>query len=407
MPAVEYGGLTFREQAEFFRQKLRLPTQSWTDIFNGMHARAFVVAGATKDELLADFQSAIAKAIEQGTTLQEFRKDFDRIVATHGWSYNGTRGWRSRVIYETNLRASYAAGRYAQMKEVAASRPYWRYRHSDAVETPRPEHLAWDGLVLAADDPWWDTHYPPNGWGCQCYVETLSGRDLERLGKDGPDKAPPIELETKTVGMRGPSPRTVEVPKGIDPGFGYNVGEAAYGRNLSDQAMEQFRAAGADAWERLTSGDWSSNDRPRLVPVDEPTRSLARKAHDAAGVAAAIRTALGVSERVFDVRGVPVLVNADTLARHVDPARAQYAPFLPDVLNDPYEVWLSFERHKGTGKVELRTRVVKAIATGKKEGMLLVAQASRGLLEAWTFVPNEPRYLQKQRVGKLLWGRKG
>ena len=66
-----------------------------------------------------------------------------------------------------------------------------------------------------------------NGWGCKCYVETLSERALERLGKAGPDAAP--ALEERTVGARGPSPRTERVPKGNDPGWAYASGQSAAG----------------------------------------------------------------------------------------------------------------------------------------------------------------------------------
>lgn len=232
MAKVAYGSLTFEEQLRFFRQKLNLPTASWTDIWQAQHDRSFVVAGAAQEDLLNDLREAVDKAISEGTTLAEFRKDFDRIVAERGWTGFTGEGsdagmaWRARVIYDTNLRSSYAAGRFEQMKAIAHRRPYWRYRHSDAVVTPRPQHLAWDGLVLPADDPFWNTHYPPNGWGCQCYVESLAERDLKRLGLDGPNTAPEIEYEDKVVGKNGPNPRTVRVPKGIDPGFGYAPGQS-------------------------------------------------------------------------------------------------------------------------------------------------------------------------------------
>src|SRR3546814_13218924 len=126
-----------------------------------------MVAGAMGDDILIDFQAAITKAIEEGTSLEEFRKDFDQIVERYGWSYNGSRGWRTRVIYQTNLNTAYQAGRYAQMPDpdVLASRPFWRYRHGDSMH-PRHQHEAWAGLMLAADDPWWALHYPPDGWGC-------------------------------------------------------------------------------------------------------------------------------------------------------------------------------------------------------------------------------------------------
>lgn len=230
MAQVAVGSLPFREQIAFFRGKQNLGTRAWTDIWQQQHDHAFVVAGAMKAELLNDLRGAVDKVIADGVTLQQFRKDFDEIVAQHGWNYNGGRNWRTRVIYDTNLRTSYQAGRYAQLKDpdLLRSRPYWQYNHSDLVEKPRAQHLAWDGMVLRHDDPFWDTHYPPNGWGCKCSVRPISERQLSTLGKSGPDQSPRVVYETKTVGSRGPTPRTVQVPKGIDPGWAYAPGQSVF-----------------------------------------------------------------------------------------------------------------------------------------------------------------------------------
>lgn len=239
MAAVNYGNLPFREQIRFFRRKLNLPTRAWTDIYGAEHDHAFVVAGANRDDLVADFRAAIDKAIAEGTTLEEFRKDFDQIVAKYGWSYNGGRNWRSRVIYDTNLRSSYSAGRYQQMQALKQTRPYVEFHHTP-VAHPRAQHVAWDGMILAADDPWVKAHWTPLGWGCQCVWYSRSERDLRRRGKDGPDEAPPIEWEMKTIGTRGPTPRTVRVPKGVDPGFGHppgaSVGQTAIRHYMDDHA---------------------------------------------------------------------------------------------------------------------------------------------------------------------------
>lgn len=228
MPAV-YGTLPFAEALDYLRRKLALPTRRWDDLLGAAHDRAFVVAGAMQADLLTDLQAAVIKARERGTTLAEFRKDFERIVAERGWTgwtgeeTKGSRAWRTRVIYETNMQTSYSAGRYQQMKAVAGRRPYWRYRHNDAVVTPRPEHLAWDGKVLHQDDPWWSAHYPPNGWGCRCFVESLSERDVKRLGIEpttGEDM--PFNGTVRQI-----IPRTgeeIELPEGVDRGWDYAPG---------------------------------------------------------------------------------------------------------------------------------------------------------------------------------------
>ncbi len=158
--------LPFEEQIAFFQNKLNIPTKRWDDLWKEQHAKGFMSAGAYKADLLADLRAAVDKAIADGITLDEFRGDFDSIVETHGWSYKGSRNWRSELIYSTNIRTAYAAGRWEQLTDpdVLEHSPYLTYRHGDS-RFPRPQHLAWDGLTLPADDPWWKTHYPPNGWG--------------------------------------------------------------------------------------------------------------------------------------------------------------------------------------------------------------------------------------------------
>ena len=55
----------------------------------------------------------------------------------------------------------------------------------------------------------------------------MNTRDLARLGKNGPDQAPPVQLEPVVIGTRSPGgPRTVMTPAGVDPGFGYAPGRS-------------------------------------------------------------------------------------------------------------------------------------------------------------------------------------
>lgn len=209
--------LPFQEQIDFFRQKLNLPTAKWDDIRQAAHDRAFVVAGATKADLLADLNRAVLLAIEQGTTLATFRDSFRQVVFNrgwHGWTGEGSEAgfnWRTKVIYETNLRSSYAAGREAQLADpgLQALMPYRRYVHNDSVLHPRPLHLAWNGLHLPHDHEFWKTHSPPNGWGCRCRVTAVAAP------RKGDPTEPPAGWDTP--GEDGTLP-------GIDKGWGYAPG---------------------------------------------------------------------------------------------------------------------------------------------------------------------------------------
>lgn len=284
--------LPFDEAIAYLRQKTNVTSESYTDVWGAANVKSFTVAGATTDALVGDFRAEVAKALEQGTSLQEFRKGFDAIVEKHGWSHTGKPGWRSRVIYETNLGMAYSAGRYKQQTETEtlAAFPYWQYVHSGALH-PRLQHKAWNGLVLRADDPFWKTHYPPNGWFCGCRVRPLSARGLARQGKLGPDVAPTINMVEHTNRKTG---EVIWVAEGIDPGFDYNPGQEWLGTapkipanaTLTAKAKPSPSQSGAAAVAPPpappSSGKNVDDDLvqvlppkagPALVPIPKPAKS--------------------------------------------------------------------------------------------------------------------------------------
>lgn len=205
----------FEEQIAFFRAKLNLPSARWDDIKAAMHDRSFIVAGAQQADLLNDLRAAVDK-VTTGGSIGAFRKDFAAAVARSGWTGwtgEGTKAgeaWRTRVIYQTNISTSYAAGRWQQLNdpELLKVRPFWRYIHSDNVMSPRPQHKAWgdSGLTLPADHPFWRVHFPPNdfgrhNFGCHCRVMAVRapGKDDAATPPDGwdapdPKISAPIEL---------------------------------------------------------------------------------------------------------------------------------------------------------------------------------------------------------------------
>lgn len=270
----------FPAAISYFENKLKLPTASYTDIYREQHAHAFVVAGATADALVEDFYNALHKALNEGTGLKQFQADFDQITTTHGWSHHGSAGWRSKLIYDTNIRQAYNAGKYAQMISVMHLRPYWVYRHHSIVN-PRVEHQFLDNLILAADNPRWEYIMPQNGYGCQCTVDSMSqleaNDEFKRQSKTGLDETPAIRWEEKTIGTTGSNPRTVKVPivthngkdTMIDPGFAYNPGKAW----LEPHTMPPL--TGYDAVLKARGASWpTSTPRPAL-PTLTPIKPTA------------------------------------------------------------------------------------------------------------------------------------
>lgn len=352
----------FTEQVAFFRRKLGnlVPTQAWDDLLAAEHDHAFMVAGATKADLLADLAAAVDKAITEGRGIEEFRRDFRTIAKRHGWTgWTGEgsvkgEAWRVKTILSTNAYTSYAAGRMAQLK--AGNFKYWIYQHGASKE-PRPEHLDWDGLILPPDHKFWTIFYPPSDWGCSCYVvgahsmaaAKLMGGKPEKVLRDGWDA-----IDPKTGVERGAG-------KGWNYAPGASVADevaamAAKIRHWDYQIAKAFMDALPDAQaERLarayrdlpsTADDARryaqrvENPKPDL-PDLPPVRTLGRLDRDQ--IAEVARLKSGV-----DVKGFDFVLDADHISHafaghgaasgDVKPITPGDFGLLPRLLNGPIQM---------------------------------------------------------------------
>lgn len=292
MPKPDIGSVPFQEAIDHFADKSLVLTKRWDQILGEQHARAFTIAGVTEVEILNDFHKAILDIRKRGGTLNDFRKAFDDIVARSGWDYKGDRGWRTKVIYQTNLRTANAAGRWEQIARRQAALEerepgetlYIAYRVLDNAPNRRDQHQAWQTVILPVGHPWWDSHYPPNGWGCACYVVVYTQRQLERKGLKVTENPPTIrrtERINKATGEVYPP-----TPEGIDVGFDHNHGKSQYFPKTTGIADDRLGKRVADLtvdsadFINLVEGNISGNATvghlPKGVPelIDSKTASV-------------------------------------------------------------------------------------------------------------------------------------
>lgn len=206
----------------------------WTDTFNEEHDAAFTVAKIAKLDLLRTIHVSLLDAMTNGTPFEAWAADLKPQLERAGWwgrvtnpditgvaapVFVGPR--RLRTIYDTNIRMARSAALWERVQASKALLPFLKYSAVLDRRT-RPQHAAWNGTILPVDHPFWLTHFPPCGWNCRCTALQYSQGMLDRAGltvTEVPDVTP-VPFFNKSTGQ------TVNVPRGIDPGFGYNPGVA-------------------------------------------------------------------------------------------------------------------------------------------------------------------------------------
>lgn len=217
----------------YFDRRPNLPQRAWDSWLPAEHAHAFTVARSAGFDILDDIRVELRKAIRDGVPFDQFRAALEPTLKAKGWWGERKRvdartggvvteqlgsPRRLKLIYDANIRSAQAAGEWADIQANKTFLPYLEYVTS-LSERKRREHLAWVGTTLPVDDPWWRTHYPPNGWNCKCRVRPRAEPrdDLTPAQM----KRPPLDPQPWRSRTTGESRL---VPRGIDPGWDSNAG---------------------------------------------------------------------------------------------------------------------------------------------------------------------------------------
>lgn len=243
---------------EYLKNKGYAITWDWEELWQDAQAQAFTVAKATRLDILQDIREAVEKALAEGKTFAWFKKELTSVLQAKGWwgkqeHVDEETGevslvqlgspWRLQTIFRTNLQTAYMAGRWQAQIENVDDRPYWRYVAILDGRT-RPSHRAMNGKVLRYDDPFWQSFYPPNGWGCRCRVTTLSADDIAARGVQVETSEGKLGTAMKTVSVKTGEEREVATFRAVDPatgktvtvspdvGWSYNPGAAAWAPDL-------------------------------------------------------------------------------------------------------------------------------------------------------------------------------
>jgi SPP1 gp7 family putative phage head morphogenesis protein len=180
---------TLREKAASFEADvptIDLPLRFGNKDAAAFHRfKAFVSAIVTDVDLSDALKESLAQALENGTSIDQWRKEIDPIFDRMG--YSRLNSYQTRTIWRTETTLAYGAGQFAKLQEVSDRFPYWEYMTAED-ERVRPEHRILHGKIFKSTDK---QYYPPIGFNCRCTAIPISRRQAEKRGIKKPDTVTP------------------------------------------------------------------------------------------------------------------------------------------------------------------------------------------------------------------------
>lgn len=389
---AEAFNLPFDEAIEFWKDKVILPKEKYIKLAEEAKQKAFTVAGIQNLNDLETVYNAIEKAIKKGIPYGEFRKEMLKTFQD-----NGLNEKRLKLVFRQNIQSAFLAGKWKQALETAQDFPYLMYSAvNDTRTTPLCRSL--NGKVYHINHPFWQMYFPPNHFGCRSSVRAYSEEMLKRRN---------LEVEEEMPKVKPPS------------GFQTNVGISQWGGIIDYYAGQAEKTKGQ--WIDLGPKTFADYNRPNIknVPTKLVRDIVLLKGYEQLlrdGLSDTeirdyyleqFRKAIGGKEGFFKDPLGETVVLSETLFNHLKTSdgRMRFIPYIPEIIKEPYEIWLVPMKHKASGRVKIRKRYIKVFKDSKNRYMLLVAESKGGIWEGYTVFPTNANYANKARIGELLYGK--
>lgn len=420
----------------FLESKGLVRSWRWPSIWREQHAFGFTLAGVHRLDVIAAAKQLTTQAVARGETYETFRDQFEGRLKALGFAgpqvvtdfaegernVNLSAPWRTKVIYDTNVRSAYAAAEWQAIEDTEADFPALEYQ-GVADEKTRASHQQWFGVVLPIRHVFWRTWYPPNDWYCRCYVIQVSLSEISsgsaKVTSDDRLEAMGVELNPARWPQwsHGPTGRVAKAPEGVGPGFAYNAGMARRAnlgelltRKVEGLDPDLARAAAADLVNLPVFQDLVGDaldvgiaraqaraavaDQVRRLPRPAGER-LAAEAADRAGVFPPDSWPVGVLPQLGDAAQSVVVANASAIGHsaHIHPVPAADWRRV-QLLLEHGEVWRA-----ASGELV----VLGAFAAGGSEQTWMLAlKPVAGAYRVRTLHPSSPRRRARLTEGREL-----
>jgi SPP1 gp7 family putative phage head morphogenesis protein len=274
--------------------------------------------------------------------------------------------------YNTAYQTAEAASTYMRLKGQMNTFPYWQHK-TIGDERVRDSHRALHDIILPADHPLWKKIFPPNGWGCRCYVVPRLATEVD------PDQ---VAANIKYVeDYIATDPEWIKAKK---DGFAVNRGDVqeVFTDTQSYTADGKVLSKAND----MGAADWGLD--PATVIQDRKSDKWDAETQAILDEIWNMHKVNDLSGELFDYRGRPIYLTRDMInAQPFDIARAAST----EVITAPDEVYISgksefdtitYLKYYQNGPLKVAARLD---ATGKLQliGWELVQNAEqvrRGLL---------------------------
>jgi hypothetical protein len=404
------------EAKKYLSRKSIVETEKWDDLKHGEHAHAFTVAHSRNAAVLNDIFGLLNKAMANGESFNTFKKEMRGLMEDKGWYGRSDKGpndkgyinWRSGLMYHVNMKTAYEAGRYRQQVRGAEMRPIWEYVSKLVGKNRRDDHIALHGKAFRFDDPFWNENRPPNSWGCECSVVTLSESGAEREGveilKSDADGNPPamVDRNGNAVDWNNFAPPEWKYNPGreaLAPDFSSYSNLANYrmddGKTALDHVIKNYRQDMDNT--KMTSGEFDTlirrMDKKEYYPLGilYQVGNIEASRHDAMMKAGILDSKIMAQDTDLH-HGTAVKVNTQRIPN-------EFLGDLYPTIQKPERIYEETElQHKNQGRV---FHFVKSTGDGKVLKIVLSQRQKTLALKIKTLAWVEDEYGQQKY--KKIW----
>lgn len=203
--------LPLQEAIDYFSSLMPVDSQEYKKLEKELRAKYFTIARVEGEEIVKQLKGYIQKALEDGQTLDDFKKQTDKLLENMGLGPSDP--WHLETVFRTNIQTAYGAGQWEKLNDPLLVDMFPYYRYSAVLDSQtRTEHRAMHNFIAARNDPIWNEWWPPNGFRCRCGVV---GINKYRAAREGIKPSAPTSLTPDQGFAKNPGQALREVPDSI------------------------------------------------------------------------------------------------------------------------------------------------------------------------------------------------